>query len=851
MNSALPTKVLFMGLTIAYLQGYGQNALASLERLVSAAQTWARLPGGLKGPALVATVAAGVGVLLLLVFVTLLLIRARRETQKCQKELATLLALRKAAESANNASAEFLASMIPRIRTPMNAIVGFIDLALKADLNPELREHLDTVRTSADWLMHIANDALEFSCIEDGGLPLDNVPFSISECILSAMKIVEREASARKLVTGCKFDPQLPEVVCGDPIRLRQVIFNLLNYVVGFTASGSIILSAALESNSADSVLVRVAITDTGVGIPPAKRALIFESLGHADVGAALKADPTGFGLVISRRLVDLMGGTMEAQSQLGGGSTFEFTVRVQKQKTAVELDALVDAPESVQPKSLSILVADDNAVNLRLITKVLKSAGHQVWTATNGKEAAQSVQTEGFDLILMDMEMPDMDGLEATRAIRTGEAPNLRVPIYALTAHALPGDRDRCLAAGMDGFVTKPIAVDEVLQLVSKIARQPSGACSTQARNQQAPVRLLPGDCLGAAGAADTNSAPIAGTNDCAVSTEYLIPEVNGTTGATSASLRFPDLRDIAIEPANNALTPKYVKQEITTASDTADGGTERGSSRADSGDSSFVYGAIPRDSEDFALNTATASCIPEADATSSADFLQGEEARNLDLSPYLLATAAGTETNSFSGAAGAALNPEIDDTGDIPIDAAEEIASADFADATSPADFLRGEEAWNLDLSPYLLATVAGTETNGFSGATQATFNPEIDDTGDIAIDIAEELASADSDKNVVQEFVQSEELISVFAGREASYGNSDNGEPAANARLSAAAGLALLQATLPQHSPSLAKQADGPTLTAIRDPFEQARKSLSKSSFGIRVIHNDGDPSDRNLI
>ena len=311
--------------------------------------------------------------------------------------------------------------------------------------------------------MHIANDALEFSCIEDGGLPLDNVPFSISECILSAMKIVEREASARKLVTGCKLDPQLPEVVCGDPIRLRHVIFNLLNYVVRFTASGSIILSAALESDSADNVLVRVAITDTGVGIPPAKRALIFEPLGHADVGAALKSDPTGFGLVISRRLVDLMGGTMEAQSQLGGGSTFEFTVRFQKQKTAVELDALVHAPESVQPKSLSILVADDNAVNLRLITKVLKSAGHRVWTATNGKEAAQSVQTEGFDLSSWTWKCPIWTASKPREQSELAEAPNLRVPIYALTAHALPGDRDRCLAAGMDGFVTKPIAVDEV----------------------------------------------------------------------------------------------------------------------------------------------------------------------------------------------------------------------------------------------------------------------------------------------------------------------------------------------------------------------------------------------------
>jgi signal transduction histidine kinase len=323
-----------MALPVADLQSYGQTALARFEPLVSSARS------------LIAT-GAEVGVLLTLVCVTLLWLRARRGARKYREELASLLSVRTTVESADRANAEFIASMIHQIRTPMNAIVGFIDLALKADLDPELREHLDAVRTSADWLMHIENDALESSCIEADGLPLDNVPFSISECIRAAMKIVELEAAAKKLVTGCRIDPKLPEVVCGDPIRFRHLIFNLLDYAVRNTARGSITLSAVLETNSADNILVRVAITDTGVGIAPANRPLLAESFRHADVSAALRSDPTGFGLVISRRLVDLMGGTIGFQSQLGAGSTVEFTVRFEKQKIAAARDVPVHAPDA------------------------------------------------------------------------------------------------------------------------------------------------------------------------------------------------------------------------------------------------------------------------------------------------------------------------------------------------------------------------------------------------------------------------------------------------------------------------------------------------------------------------
>ncbi len=730
---------------MADLQSYGESALTLGRRLLSVAQTWVRPPAGIPVSVLVAT-GAGATAVLLLACILVLRTRARRETRKLREELAKQIARTQAVESANEAKAEFLASMSHQIRTPMNAIVGFTALALKTQLDPKLRDYLDTVRASADWLSHIANDVLEFSRVEVGRLELDNRPFSISECILSSMKIVEPDAVAKKLVTGCKIDPQLPEMVCGDPARLRHVIFNLLDNAVRFTTNGSVILSAALESDSADDVLVRVSVTDTGFGIPPAKLPLIFEPFRHADAGAASKRGATGLGLAISRRLVDLMGGKMDFQSQLGAGSTFEFTVRLQKNKTPGEVDAPVHTPERVGPKELSILVAEDNAVSLHLVTKVLESAGHRVWTAVNGKEAAQNFQTEAFDLILMDLEMPDIDGFEATQAIRAAEAPGLHVPIYALTAHALPAYREKCFAVGMDGFLTKPIAAEEVLQLVSKLAVGPGNTRSA-----------INADVVSDLG----EKAPIPTAN------EYVIP-------------------------AENALIPEYVELETVSAIDSAGHGTNGEESSANFCDSEFAFEVMPSNVAD------DQPCVSEVPA-------------------------------SFAG---------------------------------SPDD----EEAWTVNSSPYLLPMhllpmPAATEANHFSGASRKAVNAEVDGAGvlDIdkdcgfAIDAVAKILIADSDENALQEVHQSAKIISILAGMEASYGNSDDRGPAARARLSAPAGLALLEATrqLNDQSPSLAKQNDGPIPISSRDPFEQARKSLSKSRFDVRVIHNDGDPSDRNLI
>ena len=458
-----------VAVTVADLASYIQNTRSLFEQWISSMRGCANTAG-------LVAIGAEVGVVVLSICLVLLLVRARRASRRFRQQMDELVSRTKAAESADTANTEFIASMVPQIRTPMNAIVGFVDLALKADPDPALREHLDTVRTSADWLMQIENDALEFSCIETEGVALENVLFSISECILSAMKIVEHEATAKKLATACKIDPRLPNLVRGDPSRFRHVIFNLLDYAIKNTASGSIVLSATTELDAVDTVLVRIAITGTGAGISAAKQPLISEPFRHTDVTAELRSDPTGFGLVIARRLVDLMGGRMEFRGQPGEGSGFEFAVRFQKQARAADAEASIQAPEVCDLTKLSILVAEDSAVNRRMTTKLLESAGHRVWTATNGKEAVRHFEIEGFDLIFMDVEMPDMDGLEATRAIRASEAPNLRVPIYALTAHALPEDRDKCFAAGMDGFLTKPIAANELLELVSKVAAGVAG---------------------------------------------------------------------------------------------------------------------------------------------------------------------------------------------------------------------------------------------------------------------------------------------------------------------------------------------------------------------------------------
>lgn len=785
MNCTLATRALSGAALAADLQRCGQTALAVLERLADAVHAWTNGLAGPQGPMLIATAGVAATALLTLAYVIFLLLRARRETRRLREEYAKLVALTEAAESANEKKAKFIASMGHRIRTPMNAIVGFTDLAFKTDLDADMREHLDTVRTSADWLMHIANDVLEFSRTETDRLRLDSVPFSIAECIRSAMKIVECEAAARDVVTSCTIDPQLPNKVCGDPIQLRHVIFNLLDYTVRFTRSGRVALSAALESDSGSDVLVHITVSDTGVGVQPRRRSSAVGTSQDTSADAAVKSDSASLGLMISRELVHLMGGEIESDSQAGTPGTFEFTVRFERSDTEAEIEAPDCAPKSVGAKQLSILVAEDNVMNLRLITKVLESAGHRVWRAANGKEATHNFQTEGFDLILMDLEMPDMNGIEATRAIRAAEAPGLHVPIYAVTAHALPADRDACLGAGMDGFITKPIIAHEVLKLVSKIA---AGECNASAAD---PV------------VDSGEKAPIAESNDWGLPAEYIKASLNANTGPSISvenieadggkntggegavpSIWRSDVRDIGAQPEDHAVTLEHLQQAISDASEIIERGPESSESNANSGQHELELEPIPSNTEEVAA--AGDSFASEADSSSAIDSLNGEESQELNSTPCL------------------------------PIGTLQAVAP-------------------------------------GLCGATRPALMAEIDDACDFAANTPGILVIVDTGSQAVEHVSRSEEIIGVQCGAEASPGNADAGVKTANPQISAPAGLALLEATcrVTQQSAPAIKENDGPTCAAVSDPFEQARKSLSESRFAVRVIHNDGDPSDRNLI
>jgi signal transduction histidine kinase/ActR/RegA family two-component response regulator len=411
-----------------------------------------------------------------LVFIVVHNLRMRRRMRMAEDRLTQEAALQEAAETANRAKSEFLFQMSHEIRTPMTGIIGFTDLALQRSSNRELREYLDSIHGSAEWLMHIIHEILDFSRMEAGKLELENAEFSFIECVDSAIKMVEPEAVIKNLRIGFKAHPHIPARLNGDCTRLRQVLVNLLQNAVKTTSAGSIMLLATLEGGSADSVTLRISVGDTGVGISAAQQRSVFEPFRQADGSPNTTLGETGLGLAICSRLVALMGGTLDVQSRIGAGITFRFKVQFQRigssskknESADVTKGEFAEATQARRP--LSILVAEDDKVNQRLAVKLLGSAGHRIRTACNGREAVALFAAETFDLVLMDVQMPEMDGFEATATIRARETQASHIPIYAITAHAMEGDRETCLAAGMDGYISKPIQVDELLKLVDSV---------------------------------------------------------------------------------------------------------------------------------------------------------------------------------------------------------------------------------------------------------------------------------------------------------------------------------------------------------------------------------------------
>ncbi len=381
------------------------------------------------------------------------------------------------AEAAVRAKASFLANMSHEIRTPMNAIIGFSELVLHdASLSATAREHVQTVHQSARDLLSIINDILDYSKIEGGKTEIEQVPFSVAHLLRDVLKLLDPDARHKQLALQVELAPDLAPVCLGDPTRIRQILLNLVGNAIKFTHQGEVTILIAPQASG----VLHFAVRDTGIGMTQAQLDKVFDSFTQADVSTTRRFGGTGLGTTICRNLVELMHGKIWAESRYGQGSTFHFTLplpAISNPASAVLLEAHQDELSNRTPRAFRILLAEDVATNARLLSLRLTQLGHEVVWKENGRLAVDASLKEDFDVILMDVMMPDMDGLQATRAIRQMRpATAAHLPIIALTASVLPEDHRRCLDAGMDSVLGKPIDLGEICDHMEQLVPQGRG---------------------------------------------------------------------------------------------------------------------------------------------------------------------------------------------------------------------------------------------------------------------------------------------------------------------------------------------------------------------------------------